>query len=224
MLAILPIKGRLITADAIQTHRAICAAVIAGGGDYILPVKDNQPTLRADLEAAFAEPEAGLSPLQSQRRAACLDRATTVDKGHGRIEKRTLELTTWLEDYLGDDWPGCRQVFRLQRERRTGEKVEVEVVFGSPACHGSGPARRRCWMQCGRLGDRERAAWAAGRHVEGGRQPGTQGVGAAGDGRVEELDHLLVLLLGQSEPGGGDPALQCHPEKSVELVSTPIRE
>ena len=53
-----------------------------------------------------------------------------MDKGHGRIEKRTLELTTWLEDYLGDDWPGCRQVFRLQRERRTGEKVEVEVVFG----------------------------------------------------------------------------------------------
>ena len=61
MLAILPIKGRLITADAIQTHRAICAAVIEGGGDYILPVKDNQPTLRADIEAAFAEPEAGLS-------------------------------------------------------------------------------------------------------------------------------------------------------------------
>ena len=41
-------------------------------------------------------------------RAACLDRATTVDKGHGRIEKRTLELTTWLEEYLGDDWQGCR--------------------------------------------------------------------------------------------------------------------
>ena len=53
-----------------------------------------------------------------------------MDKGHGRIEKRTLELTTWLEEYLGDDWPGCREVFRLQRERRTGEKVEVEVVFG----------------------------------------------------------------------------------------------
>ena len=36
--------------------------MIEGGGDYILPVKDNQPTLRADIEAAFAEPEAGLSP------------------------------------------------------------------------------------------------------------------------------------------------------------------
>jgi hypothetical protein len=62
MLAILPVKGRIVTADAIQTHREICATVIAGGGDYILPVKDNQPTLRAEIEAAFAEPEAGLSP------------------------------------------------------------------------------------------------------------------------------------------------------------------
>lgn len=62
MLAILPIKGRVLTADAIQTHREICAAVIAGGGDYILPVKDNQPTLLSDIQAAFAGPEAGLSP------------------------------------------------------------------------------------------------------------------------------------------------------------------
>jgi hypothetical protein len=62
MLAILPIEGRVITADAIQTHREVCAQVIEGGGDYILPVKDNQPTLRADIAAAFAEPEAGFSP------------------------------------------------------------------------------------------------------------------------------------------------------------------
>ncbi len=62
MLAVLPVKGRLVTADAIQTHREFCAAVIEGGGDYLLPVKDNQPTLRADIEAVFAGPEAGLSP------------------------------------------------------------------------------------------------------------------------------------------------------------------
>jgi hypothetical protein len=62
MLAVLPLNGRILTADAIQTHREICATVIAGGGDYILPVKDNQPTLRADIAAAFAEPQAGLSP------------------------------------------------------------------------------------------------------------------------------------------------------------------
>ena len=32
------------------------------GGDYVLPVKENQPTLLADIQAAFAEPPAGLSP------------------------------------------------------------------------------------------------------------------------------------------------------------------
>jgi hypothetical protein len=62
ILAVLPVAGRLITADAIQTHREFCAAVIERGGDYILPVKDNQPTLRRDIEAVFAGPDAGLSP------------------------------------------------------------------------------------------------------------------------------------------------------------------
>ena len=62
MLAVLPVKGRLVTADAMQTHREFCAAVIEHGGDYILPVKDNQPTLRRDIAAVFAGPDAGLSP------------------------------------------------------------------------------------------------------------------------------------------------------------------
>jgi hypothetical protein len=67
MLAILPINGRIVTADAIQTHREICATVIEAGGDYILSVKDNQPTLRADIAAAFAEPGAGLPPPPDRR-------------------------------------------------------------------------------------------------------------------------------------------------------------
>jgi hypothetical protein len=39
-------------------------------------------------------------------------------------------VTSSLGEYLGSDWPGCAQVFRLQRQRRTGEKVETEVVLG----------------------------------------------------------------------------------------------
>src|SRR5512135_1634894 len=69
-------------------------------------------------------------PLQTARRAARIDRACEVDKGHGRIEKRTLEVTTWLTEYLSPDWPGCQQVFRLERERRVPGKVEVDVIFG----------------------------------------------------------------------------------------------
>jgi hypothetical protein len=44
------------------THRDVCSAVIGGGGDYIPPAKENQPTLLADIAAAFAGPPAGLSP------------------------------------------------------------------------------------------------------------------------------------------------------------------
>lgn len=62
LLGVLPIRGRVITGDAMFTHRDVCAEVIGGGGDYVLPVKDNQPTLARDIAAAFAEPEAGLSP------------------------------------------------------------------------------------------------------------------------------------------------------------------
>jgi hypothetical protein len=56
------LKGKVLTGDAMFTHRDVCAAVLQGGGDYVLPVKGNQPTLGTDIAAAFAEPEAGLSP------------------------------------------------------------------------------------------------------------------------------------------------------------------
>jgi predicted transposase YbfD/YdcC len=49
-----------------------------------------------------------------------------VDKGHGRVERRTLTSTTVLNDCL--DWPGVQQVCRIARERRSGTKVERETV------------------------------------------------------------------------------------------------
>jgi hypothetical protein len=60
LLGVLPLRGRVVTADAMFTHRDVCQAVLGGGGDYVLPVGDNQPTLKADIAAAFED--AGLSP------------------------------------------------------------------------------------------------------------------------------------------------------------------
>jgi hypothetical protein len=62
LLGVLPLKGKVVTGDAMFTHRDVCAEVIAKGGDYVLPAKDNQPTLVKDIAAVFAEPLAGLSP------------------------------------------------------------------------------------------------------------------------------------------------------------------
>jgi hypothetical protein len=53
LLKLIPLEGTLITGDAAFTQRDFCEAVIQGGGDYFLTVKDNQPTLETDIRAAF---------------------------------------------------------------------------------------------------------------------------------------------------------------------------
>jgi hypothetical protein len=53
-LAQVELAGHLVMGDALQTQRAVCEQICAAGGDYLLPVKENQPTLLADLEAAFS--------------------------------------------------------------------------------------------------------------------------------------------------------------------------
>ena len=54
LLKIFPLKGTLFTGDAAFTQRDFCEAVIAGGGDYFLTVKENQPTLEADIRKVLA--------------------------------------------------------------------------------------------------------------------------------------------------------------------------
>ena len=53
LLKLIPLNGTLITGDAAFTQRDLCEAVVQGQGDYFLSVKDNQPTLEADIRAAF---------------------------------------------------------------------------------------------------------------------------------------------------------------------------
>jgi predicted transposase YbfD/YdcC len=54
--------------------------------------------------------------------------ATTIDKGHGRIEKRTIRTTTILTKH--QDWAGLKQGFELVRERTEKGTKTVEVVHG----------------------------------------------------------------------------------------------
>lgn len=53
--------------------------------------------------------------------------ASTIEKGHGRIERRTLSSTTALNDYL--NWPGVQQVCHVQRERTIRGQRSTEVVY-----------------------------------------------------------------------------------------------
>jgi predicted transposase YbfD/YdcC len=90
LLGILPIKGKVVSGDAMFTHRDVCSTVIDGGGDYVLPVKDNQPTLARDIAAAFAEPEAGLSP-PPDRAARSRDRAGVRGRQRTRTAREAVD-------------------------------------------------------------------------------------------------------------------------------------
>ena len=75
------LKGALVSIDAIATNPAVATAIRAAQADYLLAVKANQPTLRADLERFFADAA-----------STSLDTTVDLDKGHGRIEQRTVTV------------------------------------------------------------------------------------------------------------------------------------
>lgn len=60
----LVLTGRVVTADAAFCHQDVCETVVAGGGHYVLPVKDNQPQLVAAISSEFTAQDAVFSPLR----------------------------------------------------------------------------------------------------------------------------------------------------------------
>jgi predicted transposase YbfD/YdcC len=115
------LKGRLYSADAMHTQKRWCRQVIRAGGHYLLIAKDNQSTLREDLALYLEDPEADRT---------CWQTASTCDKGHGRLEKRTLLATTDLNEFLARDWEEVGQVFRLQRQVLKKGTWSTSVVYG----------------------------------------------------------------------------------------------
>lgn len=117
LLATMDIKGRIITADAMHTQRETARFIVEEKqADYVFTVKDNQKTLKEDVAALNWEN----IPIQAE----------TIEKAHGRIEVRRIQISEEINDYV--IFPFVKQVFRLERERtivKTGKK-SVEVVFG----------------------------------------------------------------------------------------------
>ncbi len=127
LLARLDWHGRVLTGDALFCQRNLCEQIAAAGGDYLLIVKENQPHLHRDLATLFAARAdaavraASLPPLDMRT-------ATTLDKGHGRVEVRQLIASTALNAYC--DWPGLAQVVRIERRWwERGQKQEA-VRYG----------------------------------------------------------------------------------------------
>ena len=118
LLADRDLTGTVTTMDALLTQRQIAEQILAQNGDYLMVVKRNQPSLYEAVEFLFSSPPIPASADEY----LCYSYANL---GHGRIERRTLESSTALNDYL--DWPGVAQVLRRTRRStkvKTGEISE----------------------------------------------------------------------------------------------------
>jgi predicted transposase YbfD/YdcC len=104
------LRGALVSIDAIATNGTIAQAIRDAGADYLLAVKANQPSLRAEVEACFAT-----APPNT------VETRTTHDKGHGRIEQRTTSVMREVNWLSGDRrfpgelrLPGVACIVRVQ--------------------------------------------------------------------------------------------------------------
>jgi predicted transposase YbfD/YdcC len=89
LLSRLALEGALVTIDAMGCNPGIAQSILDAKADYLLAVKDNQPTLHAEIESYFeTAPQAEV------------ETSTDLDKGHGRLESRTCRVSKtidWLE-------------------------------------------------------------------------------------------------------------------------------
>jgi predicted transposase YbfD/YdcC len=146
LLKLLDLHEKIVTTDAMGCQKAIAETSVTGGGDYILAVKDNQPALHAEIQAAFAR-----APAPKLRSARV---ATTFDRGHGREEQRTVRVVP-AHEYLSAAqcalWLGVLSMVRVTREvwcQATGvQSTEIRYFLSSlpPNARRIGAAIRGHW-------------------------------------------------------------------------------
>jgi predicted transposase YbfD/YdcC len=115
LLQMLDLHGAVVTIDALGCQKEVAQLIVDAKADYLLQVKDNQPTLRAKIATLFAE--AALEHYEGFKHATC----TTVDGDHGRIETREAHVL-WDVQHLGpiaDEWAGLTSVALIRRTRET---------------------------------------------------------------------------------------------------------
>jgi len=119
LLELLSLKGRIVTADALNCQRAIAAKVVAQGGDYVLALKGNQGSLHDDVRTFLDDPA---RPAEASH--------TTVDGDHGRVETRTSLVSGdigWLQEQHA--WRGLTAIGKVVRTRESGTQTSTETAY-----------------------------------------------------------------------------------------------
>lgn len=137
------LSGTVTTMDALLTQRSLAQQILDQNGDYLMVVKRNQGHLYDAIALLFEDP-----PWLPRDKEAECQVYQRVEKGHGRLEKRTLESSSTLSEYV--DWPSVGQVMRRRYERielKTGE-VSTATTYGItslPQTKASASDLERLW-------------------------------------------------------------------------------
>lgn len=139
LLDLFSLKGSTITIDAIATQTAIARKIVDKGGDYVLALKENHPSLLEDIKL-YMENE-----IVPQDKSGLEERglyARTLDKGHGRIEKRECFLISdlsWLDGR--ERWAGLSGAAMIRSNRMLSSGVSSQAdhyfLFSSPSTTAS---------------------------------------------------------------------------------------
>jgi len=123
LLALLDLKGALVSLDAMGCQKDIAERIVRGGGEYLLTVKGNQGHLLEDIQECVAK------ALDTAQGPAYAMHATT-DKGHGRDEAR---LYTVIHDPAGirdrEAWPKLQTIGMCVSERTLAGETSSETRY-----------------------------------------------------------------------------------------------
>src|ERR1700690_1158812 len=112
LIQLVALKGCVVTADALHCHREMARVIVERGGDYVLAVKDNQPSLLRDAQAALSAIPKHVEPV------------TTQDTRHGRKETRSAIVTSAKGMAEKHNFPGLQAVARVTSKRGKDKPVE----------------------------------------------------------------------------------------------------
>ena len=145
LLQQIDLTNSLVTIDAMGCQKDIAKDIVAGGGDFAIAVKDNQPKLREAIESHFAKHlENDLADLKYR----CYE---TCDASHGRIDERSYYLTKIPTDFaMKKEWPWVKAIgysLRVTRHADGRETGEVQYYILSRYLSGKrfSEAVRRHW-------------------------------------------------------------------------------
>jgi len=124
LLALLDLKGALVTIDAMGCQTAIAQAIVEGGGDYVLTVKGNQEHLLADIQSTVERALDGDLP------ADVVESYSTTECAHGRQEERSYVVIHDVEGIRDQEaWAHLTTVGMCYRERTVAGKTSTEVSY-----------------------------------------------------------------------------------------------